>query len=167
MLYPREKAQDIELNHYPSCGLLQVAGVLGEAEFHKPKTVDEHGDPCLFVVKNGAATGTTVGRVNGIETFVRTFAGDEKVTTREIAVVGCEPSLCHSSYKIRNANFSDNGDSGAIVVTREGRIVGLLNGGSPSAAIGATDISYITPYWWLERQIKEKYPDSYLYKGVQ
>ncbi|KAF5310844.1 hypothetical protein D9619_008006 [Psilocybe cf. subviscida] len=146
LLYSPEQAESTNLGMYPAHGLLQVTGVVEDDEIRNPRTLDEHGEPCLLAIKNGASTGTTIGRVNGIESFVRTFAGDEEVTTREIAVVGYRRH--HSHYIPR---FSHEGDSGAIVVSRDGRIVGLLNGGNP----GRTDISFITPYWWLERQIKE------------
>jgi len=41
------------------------------------------------------------------------------------------------------------------------RIVGILSGGAGQT--DATDITYATPYWWLETCIKKAFPDSYLY----
>jgi len=62
--------------------------------------------------------------------------------------------------------FSDAGDSGSIVLDRDGGIVGLLTGGA--GRIDETEVTYITPYWWVEQQIKAKYPGgAFLYDVVQ
>ncbi|KAG2070520.1 hypothetical protein BDR04DRAFT_1100012 [Suillus decipiens] len=107
---------------------------------------------CLLVLKNGSTTGTTVGRANGLESFTRIY--DEygvNHTSIEIAVL---PYKSHS-------NFSDVGDSGSIVLARDGRIVGILTGGA--GPTDRTSITYITPYWWIEKQIKAKYPGCFLF----
>ena len=51
---------------------------------------------------------------------------------------------------------------GSIVLARDGRIVGILTGGA--GPTDATDVSYLTPYWWLEKRVKAKYPGCYLYE---
>jgi hypothetical protein len=53
------------------------------------------------------------------------------------------------------------GDSGSIVLARDGRIVGILDGGA--GPTDETDTTYLTPYWWIEQQIKSKYPGCFLY----
>jgi hypothetical protein len=53
------------------------------------------------------------------------------------------------------------GDSGSIVLARDGRIVGILDGGAGPS--DETDTTYLTPYWWIEQQIKSKYPGCFLY----
>ncbi|KAI5779857.1 hypothetical protein DFH27DRAFT_644520 [Peziza echinospora] len=142
---------------YPKNGLLQANGIVQDKEIRKPQHLDVHGDKCLFVVKNGSATGTTVGRVSGLESFTRTFNGTNiNHTSIEIAVL---------PYDRKRGKFSDSGDSGSIVLDRDGRIVGILTGGS--GPTDDTDISYLTPYWWAEQQIKAKYPNCSLYKAVQ
>ncbi|KAG6370121.1 hypothetical protein JVT61DRAFT_12421 [Boletus reticuloceps] len=50
-------------------GLLQAYDFVREAKMHNPQQLDVHGEKCLLVVKNGLATGTTIGRVNGLESF--------------------------------------------------------------------------------------------------
>ncbi|KAI2628718.1 hypothetical protein GGR54DRAFT_360288 [Hypoxylon sp. NC1633] len=35
--------------------------------------LDVHSEKCLLVVKNGLTTGTTVGRVNGLQSFTRYY----------------------------------------------------------------------------------------------
>jgi hypothetical protein len=29
-----------------------------------------------------------------------------------------------------------------------------------------TDITYLTPYWWIEKQVKAKFPGCFLYDVV-
>ncbi|KAG8695281.1 hypothetical protein FRC09_009255, partial [Ceratobasidium sp. 395] len=52
--------------------------------------------------------------------------------------------------------FSDNGDSGSVVVGRDGRLIGLLTGGAGLA--DRTDKSYITPYWALKKAMDKEFP---------
>ena len=143
---------------YPQDGLLQAYGVVPDDEIRNPQHLDVHGEKCLLVVKNGLTTGTTVGRVNGLESFTRTY--DEysiKQTSIEIAVL---------AYDTTRGKFSDPGDSGSIVLSRDGRIVGILTGGVGRSA-EETDITYLTPYWWVEKEIKARYPGCFLYQAVE
>jgi len=142
---------------YPPNGLLQAYGIVQDTEIHNPQHLDVHGEKCPFVVKNGSTTGTTVGRANGLESFTRTYSdyGIEH-TSNEIAVL---------PYDRAHGRFSDAGDSGSIVLARDGRIVGLLTGGAGPS--DENSITYLTPYWWLEKQIKAKFPDCFLYEVVQ
>lgn len=105
-------------------------------------------------MKNGGTTGTTVGRANGLESVKRTYPehGIVKQDSLEIAVV---------YYGKGHGRFSDRGDSGSIVVTRDGKILGMLNGGTGPTA--ETDVTWLTPFHYLDRQIKKKYPDAFLY----
>jgi len=41
----------------------------------------------------------------------------------------------------------------------------MLTGGAGGTY--ETDISYVTPYWWLEKEIKKDFPDCFLYKTVE
>ncbi|KAG8734626.1 hypothetical protein FRC10_011605 [Ceratobasidium sp. 414] len=132
---------------YPQDGLLQAYGVVQDNEIATPSTSTS---------MNGLATGTTVGRANGLESFTRTYPYGIKHTSIEIAVL---------PYDNTRGKFSDNGDSGSIVLARDGRIVGILTGGAGPA--DETDITYLTPYWWVEKQIKAKFPDSFLYDVIK
>jgi hypothetical protein len=144
---------------YPDDGLLQAYGVVQDDEIRNPSNLDVHGEKCLLVVKNGLRTGTTFGRTNGLESFTRTYDNHGiEHTSIEIAVLPLP-------YDKTREPFSDPGDSGSIVLARDGRIVGILTGGAGPA--DETDITYITPYWWVEKQIKAKYPDCFLYDVVQ
>ncbi|KAH0551399.1 hypothetical protein GP486_007386 [Trichoglossum hirsutum] len=143
--------------HDPEDDLLQAYGVVKDAEIRDPQQLDVHGEKCLLVVKNGLATGTTFGRTNGLESFTRVYRGHSiEHTSIEIAVL---------PYDKKRGKFSHAGDSGSIVLTRDGRIVGILTGGAGLS--DENDITYLTPYWWVEQQIKAKYPGCFLYEVVQ
>jgi len=141
---------------YPPDGLLQAYGIVKDDEMRNPQHLDVHGEKCLLVVKNGSTTGTTVGRANGLESFMRYFDhyGIEH-TSIGIAVL---------AYDKTHGKFSDAGDSGSIVLARDGRIVGMLTGGA--GPTDETDITYLTPYWWLEKKIKAKFPNCFLYEVI-
>ena len=141
---------------YPRDGLLQAYGVVQDDEIRNPQHLDVYGERCLLVLKNGSTTGTTVVRANGLESFTRIY--DEygiNHTSIEIAVMPYD----------KTRKFSDAGDSGSIVLARDGRIVGIVTGGA--GPTDRTDITYITPYWWIEKQIKAKYPGCFLYDVVE
>jgi hypothetical protein len=46
---------------YPEDGLLNIHGIVPNSEINQPKQFNVHGDPARPVIKNGMATGTTVG----------------------------------------------------------------------------------------------------------
>jgi len=138
---------------YPVSGLLQVKGIVKEEEIRQPTSLDANGEECLIVIKNGKSTGVTIGRGTGIESFVRVYHDyGIKSTSTEIAI---------HPYNHKDGAFSAPGDSGSIVVDGLGRIVGLLTGSSGTT--DSTDVTYVTPYFWVEEQIKKAFPDSYLY----
>ena len=58
---------------YPEDDPLQAHGVVQDAEMRNPQHLDARGEKCLLVVKNGSAMGTTVGRVNSLESFTRIY----------------------------------------------------------------------------------------------
>ncbi|THU87880.1 hypothetical protein K435DRAFT_821801 [Dendrothele bispora CBS 962.96] len=139
---------------YPLGDLLQLKGVVQEKEIRQPTLLDANGEECVIVIKNGMKTGVTIGRGSGIESFVREYDdnGNIKSTSMEITIY---------PYNLKSGAFPAPGDSGSIVADGLGRIVGLLTGGSGKAE--DTDVTYVTPYFWIEEQIKKAFPDSYLY----
>ncbi|KAH9033043.1 hypothetical protein EDB84DRAFT_1270390 [Lactarius hengduanensis] len=139
---------------YPLGGLLPVQGVIAEDELRRPQTHDADGEPCSMVIKNGSATGTTIGRANGIKSFVRQhFPDGNHETSMEWAILG---------HGLSSRGFSAPGDSGAIIVDGKGRIGGLLTGGS--GRTDSTDVTYATPFYWLlEECIKTRFPNVHLY----
>ena len=115
--------------------------------------VDVNRKECIIVVKNGNATGVTLGRGSGIESFVREYDDDGiRSTSMEIAIY---------SYNCRDSAFSAPGDSGSIVADGKGRIVGILTGGA--GLNGSTDVTYVSPYYWIEERIKAVFPNAHLY----
>lgn len=121
---------------YPHNRLLKFHGKLSDKEMEKPdpKTIDQHQDPVAMVLKNGATSGVTVGRLNTIDSFIRVyFKGKPSEWSREVAV------LPHGS---RSGPFSDPGDSGSAVVAGDCRLVGLLTGGAGSSEV--SDVTYVT-----------------------
>ena len=121
-----------------------------------PQHVDVHGEKCLLVVKNGFTTGTTIGRVNGLESYTRIYK--EYNINQESIEIAVLP------YDEMHDEFSDAGDSGSVVLDRAGRIVEILTGGS--GVTDGTDTTYLTPYWWIQEQVKDKFPDWFLYDIV-
>ncbi|PVF97482.1 hypothetical protein CPB86DRAFT_775266 [Serendipita vermifera] len=131
-------------------------GFVPEPEFHDPQDLDINDVKTLLCVKNARSTGTTFGRVNGLESITRHYK-DHGIheDSMEYAVLGYDTS------SLENTKFSASGDSGATVVGRDGRIIGILTGGG--GPTDGTDITYITPYFWLETRIKDKFPNCFLY----
>ena len=131
---------------YPRGGLLQAFGVIQPDEIRNPKQLDANGEECLLVVKHGLMTGTTIGWVTGMESFTRNFNEyGIKHRSMEIAVL---------PYSNANGPFSAPGDSGSIVLDRKGCIL-------------RTDITYITPYPYIDKDIKKYFPKSFLYEIVE
>ncbi len=139
--------------NFPFDGYLEVNGFLGENEIHKPTQLDEKGEACLIVIKRGLRTGVTIGRGSNLMSFVRKY--DEhgmKLTSMELPIY---------SHSHKDRSFSVPGDSGSVVVDRLGRAVGLLTGGAGKA--DHLDVTYLTPYYWIEKEIKKVFPNSFLY----
>jgi len=81
-----------------------------DGELFSSTTLDEHGEDCLIVFKNGTSTGVTLGRASGIESFVREYKDNYNgihSTSMKIAVY---------SYSHKDGAFSAPGDSGFVTV---------------------------------------------------
>lgn len=138
---------------YPFEGLLQLRDVVKEDELRHPTMLDANGEECLIVVKNSNTTGVTFGRATGIESFVREYdAHGIRSTSMELAIY---------PYSYKDGAFSAPGDSGSVIADAKSRIVGILTGGTGKA--DCTDVTYASPYYWIEERIKKAFPDSYLY----
>lgn len=120
-----------------------------------PDMWDPDGKPCLLVVKCGNATGTTIGRANGVFSTVRDYFQDMSVnqTSMEWVIMSYDKS----------GAFSEPGDSGSIIADIRGRIGGMLTGGS-SRTMTSSDMTYATPFWWLLERIKANgFPNAHPY----
>lgn len=56
---------------YPDDGLMPLRDFVTEGELLRPTMVDENGEECIIVLKNGTGAGVTLGRASGIKSFVR------------------------------------------------------------------------------------------------
>jgi hypothetical protein len=124
--------------------------MITDALMQTPDMLDNNDEPCLLVLKSGNATGTTIGRANGVYSIVRQYFLDMSVsqTSMEWAIM---------SYDHKEI-FSDAGDSGSVIADIRGRIGGMLTGGSGKTA--PTDMTYATPFWWLLERIRANwFPD--------
>ncbi|KAH7890239.1 hypothetical protein F5I97DRAFT_1933636 [Phlebopus sp. FC_14] len=135
---------------YPLGGLMQLKDIVKESELRNPTMRDANGEPCLPVVKNG---NTTLGRATGIESFVREYLDyGIRTTSMGIAIY---------PYSYRDGAFSAPGDSGSVIADANGRIVGILTGGSGQT--DSTDVTYATPYYWVDARVKTVFPNAYLF----
>ena len=125
-------------------------------ELRRPTTLDANGKECHIVFKNGAITGFTFGRASGIESFVREYKDNAiHSTSREIAIY---------SYSSKDGAFSEPGDSGSVVADANYRIVGMITGGTSGQLKGGpNDVTYLTPYTFIDACIKEYFPDAHLF----
>lgn len=138
---------------YPLDGLMQLKDIVTESELCNPTMHDANYEPCILVVKNGSTTGVTLGRATGIESFVREYLDNgSRTTSMEIAIY---------PYSQQNGAFSAPGDSGAVIADGNGRIVGILTGGSGKA--DSFDVTYATPYYWVHERVKAVFPNAYLF----
>ncbi|KAH8831568.1 hypothetical protein DL96DRAFT_838172 [Flagelloscypha sp. PMI_526] len=108
---------------------------------------DENDELCLWVLHSGCDSGTTFGRANGVHSVIRRYGIDMQVeqTSREWCILGNGTSP-----------FSAKGDSGAVVADFNGRIGGMITGGSAPPGGDKFDTTYATPFWWLLKRIQQK-----------
>ncbi len=128
-------------------------GIIPDNIMRNPDMWDSAGEPCLLVIKNGSATGTTIGRATGICSIIRKYKyfNDTLIdqTSMEWAIMN------YSKSEV----FSEHGDSGSIITDICGRIGGMLTGGSDDKP----DLTYATPFWWLLERIRANgYPNVHL-----
>ncbi|KAF7782999.1 hypothetical protein Agabi119p4_2375 [Agaricus bisporus var. burnettii] len=143
---------------YPFGRLFPAQGVVSLDELCYSNQQDPEGTNHFMVFKQGTATGATIGWMAGIKSVIRhhDVTGSRR-TSMEVAV--------HSRHD--DGPFSAPGDSGSIVVDGRGRIVGMIFGGSGLGTKKFADLTYITPYAWLEERIRKAFPDSFLYPTKQ
>ncbi|KAJ8495501.1 hypothetical protein ONZ45_g12825 [Pleurotus djamor] len=135
---------------YPFNSFLHFGDIIPEEELRHPKTMLPGGDePCLLVMKSGAATGLTIGCATGIHSFARDALGRR---SKEWAI-----------YNNEEETFSKPGDSGSVIIDGKGRIGGLLTSGTGKPLASGTDVTYATPMDWLWPRIKETFPHAHLH----
>lgn len=91
----------------------------------------QHGD---YVIAFGKKSGVRVGRFNSIDSDVHWPEHPQHKTT-EYVVAGLDGEI-----------FANKGDSGAFVLTSEGKLAGMVIGG-PDPAGGPGYVTPITEVW--------------------
>ncbi|KAI0786131.1 hypothetical protein C8Q75DRAFT_794210 [Abortiporus biennis] len=138
---------------FPNDRLLPLKGIISDDLMHHPDMWDSDGGLCMLV-KNGNATGTTIGRANGAFSIVRDYFYDPTIhqTSMEWTII---------NYDSKSEVFSKPGDSGSIIADIRGRIGGMLTGSSGKT--GSSDMTYATPFWWLLERIQANgFPNVHL-----
>lgn len=139
--------KDLRSFKYPTNRLLKVMGTIPEDELRRPKMLDQNDAPCLTVLKRGNASGLTIGRANDVFSYVRNYYdnGDAR-TSKEWAILG---------YDQKSRAFSEKGDSGVGVVDGEGRLGGMITGGTGRRITDSDfDITYATPVGFVLDTLK-------------
>ncbi|KAJ3836427.1 hypothetical protein F5878DRAFT_718411 [Lentinula raphanica] len=138
---------------YPLDCLYQLKDILAAAKFKKPNNKDKEGDPTRFVFKRGPSTLTTIGRLNGFESYERRYS-----------LLGHFDSVQAAVYPHDKTSglFSSLGDSGAAIVGTDNDFVAQLNAGTGSAG-DSCDIIYGTPMEWLWTVIQAEFPNAVLF----
>ncbi|KAJ7600564.1 hypothetical protein C8J56DRAFT_813361 [Mycena floridula] len=138
---------------YPVGRLLKLRNILTEHQMRHPDTKDHNNEACLYVIKRGLTTLTTIGHPNGFFSYVRQyFSNQTHQDSKEWAIL---------PYDNDSGPFSKGGDSGSIIASGAGEIGGLLTGGC--GITDPSDITYATPMFWLWPIIKEEFPNADLY----
>ncbi|EPS98952.1 hypothetical protein FOMPIDRAFT_1125266 [Fomitopsis schrenkii] len=133
---------------FPGDRLLRFHGTIPDNEMISPNpaTCDQDGNPVIMVIKRGATSGVTIGRLNNIRSVVRYNVQSKcEESSREVSVM--------PQFSKRSIPFSERGDSGSVIIDGKGRVAGLLNGGSGIA--DSLDITYITSINFLIRRMAE------------
>ncbi|KAF8467938.1 hypothetical protein DFH94DRAFT_795956 [Russula ochroleuca] len=150
-MYPRTDAQSGF--KYPAERLLELRGILAEDRMRHPDTKDHDGENCLYVIKRGLTTLTTIGRATGLFSYAREYFPNQ--THRDSIEWAILP------YDNDSGAFSKGGDSGSMIASGTGEFGGLLTGGSGKTE--SSDTTYGTPMFWLWLVIKAKFPNANLY----
>jgi len=129
---------------YPGDRLLRFHGILSDEEMRNPdpRNVDERNDPTM-VIKRGCTSGLTVGCLNNIRSVLRyPLKNKPGGYSKEVAI------LPRSS---RSGAFSEDGDSGAVVLNGWGAVADMLTGGSGASKV--SDCTYVTSITFLLKRL--------------
>ena len=138
---------------YPHGGLMQLRDFVKDGELRRPTMFDANNEECFIVVQNGTSTGVTFGRAAGIESFVRDY--------KECRIHSTSMEIAIYPYSHEDGAFSAPGDSGSVIGDANNRIVGMLTGGAGQT--DSIDVTYASPYYFLDECIKKVFPSSHLY----
>ncbi|KAG7448833.1 uncharacterized protein BT62DRAFT_730250 [Guyanagaster necrorhizus] len=119
---------------FPVDRLVTLQGQVPETVLVNLPVLDTNSEPCLVVFKNGANTGTTIGKTNNVSSYTRIYVAGEYLESREWPIIPTDKN---------SAPFSRKGDSGSCVADSFGRIGGILT--SSCGATDYSDLTYVTP----------------------
>ncbi|KAH9081743.1 hypothetical protein EDB83DRAFT_2334483 [Lactarius deliciosus] len=142
MFYPRSGGRTVF--KFPTNRQLMINGWVTRELLANPDCFDMNGEPCLIVMKDGNATGLTVGRYAGLEAYLSDELGVESI---ELAIY---------NYNKSSGPFSSAGDSGSLIFDGAGKMVGILHSGMEKGT--NSHVTYATPAWWAIDQLKLRYP---------
>ncbi|KAF8272680.1 hypothetical protein EI94DRAFT_1717676 [Lactarius quietus] len=118
-----------------------------ESALVKLPMLDANGEPCLVVFKNGAQTGTTIGKANNVSSYTRTFFVGQYQESREWPII---PTDKYSGV------FSAKGDSGSCIADAFSRIGGILTGGAANPNLpDSADVTYATPITFIMKVLHD------------
>ncbi|RPA88682.1 hypothetical protein L873DRAFT_1824196 [Choiromyces venosus 120613-1] len=129
---------------FPRSRLVKLEDQVPESTLVKLPMLDANGDPCLVVFKNGAMTGTTIGRANNVSSYTRNYFAGQYHESREWPVIPTDKYL---------GAFSTKGDSGSCVADAYGRVGGILTSGS--GATDSSDVTYVTPISFIMKVLHD------------
>ncbi|KAH0588819.1 hypothetical protein H2248_004619 [Termitomyces sp. 'cryptogamus'] len=148
---PRDDAQS-EFD-YPEDRLLRLGAILSVVKMREPNSQDHKGDTVRYVIKRGLTTRTTIGRLNGFESYQRRYSVHGNLDSVEVPIY---------PYDNNSGPFSKGGDSGSPIVDSLAEFVALLTGSTESS-----DITYGTPmYWPWNDVIKPQFPGANFYFDI-
>ena len=110
-----------------------------------------NGELCLIIVKNGISIGVTFKRhASGIKSFICVYG--------DYGIVGTSMEIVVHTYSHKEGLFSSGGDSGAVIGDANGCVIGML-----TSCADHTNVTYVTPYYFLDKQIKAVFLKALLY----
>ncbi|KAH9040077.1 hypothetical protein EDB85DRAFT_1926909 [Lactarius pseudohatsudake] len=127
--------------------IVTLKGQVPENALFKPPMLDAKGDQCLVVFKNGAKTGTTIGRANNVSSYTRTYFAGQYQESREWPVVPSSLLVRRPLATDKHSGaFSAKGDSGSCIADIFNRIGGIITGGTSDPNVtDSADVTYVTP----------------------
>lgn len=131
---------------FPANRLLKFGKAVTRQLLAKPDCLDDNGDPLYVVGKYGAKTGLRLGRYSALEGYICTDIGLE---SKEVVVY---------NYDKASGDFSNHGDSGALIWNGYGDGLALLHSGMPRGL--HSHVTFGTPLWWVLEQLLLHYPNA-------
>ncbi|TFY58859.1 hypothetical protein EVG20_g7997 [Dentipellis fragilis] len=131
---------------FPINHIVTLQDQVPESALAKPPMLDANYTRCMPVFKNGAKTGTTIGRANRVSSYTRNFFAGQYHESREWPVIPTDEFLHPIGREKYSGPFSAEGDSGSCVADVCSRVGGIITGGAydPNTTDSA-DVTYFTP----------------------